>query len=133
MYPYSGNDRPVIELLPGGGGRYISEVFSSNGIGADEIDCQMCSELAIQQVATGSAAGGSFHLEERLTGIPNLPWTPLGSAVAIGPNGVVNKFNLTLRPFGHIRLNMSGVTGLDANNTVQLILQGGRVAGGSVF
>lgn len=133
MYPTSGNDRPGVELLPGGGGRYISEVFSSAGIGLDEIDTQECSELAIQQLATGSAPGGSFQIEERLTALPGLGWSPLGSALAIGPANAVNKFNMTVRPFSHIRLNMSGVSGLDANNTVQLILQGGRVAGGAVF
>lgn len=132
MYPYQGNDRPGVELLPGGGGRYISEVFGSAGIGLDEIDTQECSELAIQQLTTGSA-GGSFQIEERLTALPGLGWSPLGAALAIGPAGAVNKFNMTVRPFSHIRLNLSGVTGLNATNTVQLILQGGRVAGGAVF
>lgn len=120
----------AVMLLPGGGARYVSEQFLAPAIGADEIDCSFCSELAVQQIVTGVPAG-TYILEERLTGLGG--WNQLGSQMTIGTDGTINKFNLNQRPFGHVRLNTSGVTGLDANDTIQFRLQGGRVAGGSIF
>ena len=121
----------AVQLLPGGGARYSSETFTTAGIGADEIDCSFCSELAVQQIITGTTAGGTFQLEERLSTANG--WAQLGSAIAVGSNGALTKFNATQRPFGHIRIDTTNVTGLDANDTIKFTLQGGRVAGGSIF
>lgn len=120
----------AVMLLPGGGARYTSEAFAAAGVGADEIDCSFCSELAVQQVIVGSPAG-SYQLEERLTGSGG--WAQLGSQIPVSVDGTITKFNLSQRPFGHIRINGSSITGLSANVTAQFILQGGRVAGGSIF
>jgi hypothetical protein len=121
----------AVQLLPGGGARYTSEAFTSAKIGADEIDCSFCSELAVQQIVTGTTVGGNFQLEERLSGLDG--WAQLGSAIAVGTTGTLTKFNATQRPFGHVRIDTTNVTGLDTNDTLQFRLQGGRVAGGSIF
>ncbi len=119
----------AVMLLPGGGGRYLSEIFATAITGADEIDCSACSELAIQQIIVGSPSG-TYQVEERLGGTG--AWAPLGIGQNISADGTINKFNSASRPFSHIRFNFSTAT-VDSSDTVQLKLQGGRVAGGSIF
>jgi hypothetical protein len=118
----------AIQILPGEGSRYLSEVFSalpSGNVNADELIISQCSELEIQQIVKGSP-GGTFQPQERTSSLAT--WVSLGSTITVG-DGTVTKFTSTSRPFSRLRFLLTSVTGLDANDTLQLIVQGYGVGG----
>lgn len=115
----------AVVLIPGRGGRYTSEAFTSAVTGADTIDCSRCTGFAIQQTLVGSPAG-TFILEETIDGTN---WASLGSNVTVG-NGTITKYEASNRPFGIVRINAASVTGLSASVTLTVNMVGSAIGSG---
>ena len=105
-------------LLPGYGGLYTSESFtSSSTTGADTIDCSRCRQVAVQVSSTGSP-GGNFDIQQTFNGSD---WAAFVSNVAV-TDGTVSLIDEADGPFGKIRLDMTDVTsGTDETLVVTLV------------
>lgn len=115
----------AVLLIPGSGGRYTSENFTSAAVGADTIDCRRCTGLILQTVITGTTVGGTFQLEEQLTGSD---WAPLGSPVVAVAG--ITKFEEANRPFGKVRIDTLLATGQDASNYFTVSMEGQAIGSG---
>jgi hypothetical protein len=93
-------------LLPGYGGAYTSEEFTaSSTIGADTIDVSPCRGF-LAQISMVSGAG-DIQLEQTA----NLSdWADLGTAISVGTDGAVTRFEDTDGPFGLLRIDATGIT-----------------------
>jgi hypothetical protein len=93
-------------LLPGYGGVYTSEEFtSSSTIGADTIDVSPCRGFLVQISMVSGA--GDIQLEQTA----NLSdWADLGSAISVAADGAVTRFEDTDGPFGLLRIDATGIT-----------------------
>lgn len=91
-------------LLPGLGGAYTSESFTSTVTGADTVDASRCGQLALQ--ITGTAATGSIDLEQSFV---SGKWSVLVDNFSVTDAAVVLVPD-TQGPFGVLRLN-AAVTG----------------------
>lgn len=92
-------------LLPGFGGAYTSESFTTTAVGADTIDASRCGRLAIQ--IAGTAATGSIDLQQSFIGVSK--WSTIVPTMSVTDATAV-LIPDDLGPFGVLRLN-SNVTG----------------------
>lgn len=118
----------AVLLIPGRGGRYSSESFTSTAIAADTIDVSHCDHFLFQVLSTAGVAG-TFAIEESDDGVS---WTPLPSASAVpATNNVLYTSSATLGSvFALIRINPALLTGLDATHTLTVHILGGAVGTG---
>lgn len=106
-------------LLPGEGGMYTSETFtsaSSTSPGADTIDCSRCGQLKVG-VEASVATAGTFTLQQRIgvsTSWSNFATTFSGTAVG----NVL--YDITDGPFGVMRIKPA--TALDAGSATITII-----------
>ncbi len=95
----------AINLLPGMGGQYVSEIFSAvivNSIAADTIDCSKCGMLAVTCTSFGT---GTYQLEQSFNpGASPAQWNPFGSSVSVTSSNTL--FDITDGPFGVLRFRM---------------------------
>ena len=95
-------------LLPGMGGLYTSELFSTvsvNSISTDTLDCSKCTQLSItlgDQTAQGT---GTVQVQQTFTG-GNL-WSNFGSAITIASTGPITLFDQTDGPIGVVRFQVN--------------------------
>ena len=108
-------------LLPGYGGAYTSESFtSSSATGADTIDCSRCRQLAIQVSSTGSP-GGNLDIQTTINGSD---WAAMPAPFA---NIAVTDGTLVLAdeadgPFGKLRIDATDITaGTDETIVVTIV------------
>lgn len=113
----------AILLIPGRGGRYNSEIFTSTGIGADTIDHSRAGNILFWVFCSAGVAG-TLAIEESLNGVT---WgnSPTASAIAvlnnanyvIGTSGLGSTYSL-------LRINPANVTGLDSTHTFNVVFEG---------
>jgi len=92
-------------LLPGLGGIYTSESFTSTTTGADTIDMSRCDSFAVVCAGTG---GGSIQVEQSFD---MTTWASLGSAITLTSTGPTTLFDASDGPFGVIRLSPTVTAG----------------------
>lgn len=115
----------AVLLIPGAGGRYTSENFTSTSTGADTIDCRRCTGLILQVAITGTTAGGTFQLQELLTGST---YADLGSPIVVAAG--ITKLEAANRPFGKVIINPANATGQDASNYFTVSMEGQAIGSG---
>jgi hypothetical protein len=118
----------AIQLMPGGGNRYSSEVLTAVPAGnamADELIVDQNSDLAFQQICAGGP-GGTFQPQVRLSS--SMSWMNYGTTVTVG-DGIEVFFRTTDRPFSRLRFQVANITGLGATVTFQLLVQGYSAGG----
>ncbi len=95
-------------LLPGYGGMYTSEAFTSdNTAGVDTIDLSRCNSF-MTQVIHGSTAPTAGNIQ--LEGSTNLTnWANLGTTNAVATNGGMVRYDITDGPFGVIRIKPASI------------------------
>lgn len=113
-------------LVPGRGGRYTSEAFTSAGsVGADVIDVSHCTGVSVQN-ATSGGVGGTYSIEETIDGAN---WVTISATIAI-TDKLITRFEAANRPLSVWRINPANVTGLDATHTLTLTMMGGAIGSG---
>jgi hypothetical protein len=95
-------------LLPGNGGRYVSETFASTDTSsADTLDCSQCEQIAVQ-IEQVTAATGDIQMEMTLNGTL---WSSVSSPISVATDGLIAQFGITTGPFMLMRINPTGITG----------------------
>lgn len=92
-------------LLPGLGGIYTSESFTSSVTGADTIDMSRCASFAVIMAGTG---GGSLQLQQSFD---MTTWSNFGSAITLTSTGPTTLFEESDGPFGVIRFSVTVTAG----------------------
>lgn len=92
-------------LLPGIGGTYTSESFTSTTTGADTIDMSRCASFAVIAAGTGA---GSIQLQQSFD---MTTWSNFGSAITLTSTGPTTLFEETDGPFGVLRFSITYTAG----------------------
>lgn len=90
----------AILLLPGMGGKYVSEDFSADATGADTIDASRCIQLAIQVEHVTGSPSGTVQLQQSF----GAGWSNLGNSLSVNTDGNIGVLDVTGGPLGLLRL-----------------------------
>ena len=88
-------------LLPGIGGQYVSEVFTTTVAGADTLDATRCAQLAVQIIKTSGTPAGTIQLTQSFDGTK---FANLGTAISVVTDGTIVVFDITDGPFGMLQI-----------------------------
>lgn len=89
-------------LLPGYGGKYTSESFSSTVAGVDTLDCSRCAQILVQIVHDSGTPAGTMQLTQTVDGTH---FANLGSAIDVATDGTYLIGDVTSGPYGIIQLS----------------------------
>jgi hypothetical protein len=96
-------------LLPGYGGRYVSDTVDLNSTEAnvDTIDMSLCNEFTIQISHVSGTPAGTIQPQQSINGSD---WADLGGTINVATDGTATKYEATDGPFGLMRFNPTNIS-----------------------